>query len=138
MQGEQLQEALDHDAAAKAANQQSNQTAPAEQGDADVQRTVEVEVGFDTLVKHLDQKNAYMAKSVSLALLDTARAFTAMATQAEPNKQPEAQRAEKLLNVAKLALELADKASRVGDKATIYGTPGIGIWGGGIQPINNQ
>jgi hypothetical protein len=53
---------------------------------------------------------------VSMALVDTARSYTALATQVKEGKNPEPTHAEKCLAVAEHALKLAEIADRLGDK----------------------
>lgn len=104
MSAEQMEEALKHDMA----NRMTNGTGQSE--------PLAVEVSFETLMTRLDQKNAMLAKSVSMALVDTARSYTALAMQVREGKSPEPSYAERCLVVAEHALKLAEVADRLSDK----------------------
>lgn len=127
MEGKALDEALEHDRAAK-----ENATIPPEMMQAPVPMAV--------LARQLDDKVAVLSKTVSLGMLDTARTCMALAMQPISQKvtqdtkgnqkvesiPPKPETVEKWLSNASIALELAQKSDVLGDRPLARETPAKG------------
>lgn len=118
MDQNEMKEALEHDAAQKAAAAGNGN--PGEQM---------VEIPADTLFMQLDVKLGMMGKSVTLGLLDVARTFQHLAhveantevdlegdLKGKEPKKPQPEKAIGYLKVVEKALELASRADAIGDR----------------------
>lgn len=126
-----LQQALEHDAALKAAAAKTGMAAEIENADGSV---ISVPIDAATMCAHLDARQATLAKGVALSFTDVARTCAGLAlTALNPGvdlaasdahrhvpKAPDFAEVANLMKIANEALKLSRECTLIGDQAALF------------------